>query len=48
MIRTGKLEAEKKGRDYLIPEDATPKYTRKRPKKRGGYSTGEREVSEDL
>ncbi len=48
LIRTGKLEAEKKGRDYLIPEDATPKYTRKRPKKRGGYSTGEREVSEDL
>lgn len=34
LIRTGKLEAEKVGRDYMIPEGAMPKYARKRPKKR--------------
>lgn len=33
LIRTGKLEAEKVGRDYIIPEGAEPKYTRKRPKR---------------
>jgi excisionase family DNA binding protein len=40
LIRTGKLEAEKVGRDYIIPEDATPNYTRKRPQKREDRAPG--------
>lgn len=34
LIRTGSLEAEKVGRDWVIAEGAKPRYTRRRPKKR--------------
>jgi excisionase family DNA binding protein len=47
LIRTGKLEAEKMGRDYIIPEDATPKYTRKRPKKREYKAPGRGDEREE-
>lgn len=40
LIRTGKLEAEKVGRDYIIPEGAEPKYSRKRPKRPKDRASG--------
>jgi excisionase family DNA binding protein len=34
LIRTGSLEAEKVGRDWVISEGARPRYSRRRPRKR--------------
>jgi hypothetical protein len=40
LIRTGSLEAEKVGRDWVIAEGTRPRYARRRPRKRGDEERG--------